>query len=172
MVAPAWQWFQLAARVPHRTMTMMGQRQGALRGLGRAGVDFVVQRQALRCCNMRSVLHKASSRLDWMAGSGPWPATAPRGQQTRRQRPRYKHRPVAARQQQRTTQVLFHHRPQDEAQQQGCRFAAEFDEQVADEAEQAHQPDVEGGVVGGVRPTAQTARWTGNSQRYGTDRAV
>ena len=50
---------------------------------------------------------------------------------------------VALREQQRAAQELLHHRAEDEAEQQRRRLAVELAEDVAEEAEQRHQVDVE-----------------------------
>src|SRR3546814_16971011 len=50
----------------------------------------------------------------------------------------------------RSAQVLLHHRPQNEAKQQGCRFAAELVEEKAQPRKQPGQDNVEDSVVDAV----------------------
>jgi hypothetical protein len=61
---------------------------------------------------------------------------------------------VAARQDQRTAQMLLHHRPEHEAEDQGSRLTVELQEQIAERPEQRRETDFESGTVERVHPDA------------------
>src|SRR3954468_10650921 len=92
-----------------------------------------------------------------------------RNQKAERNRPVQKYERITARQQQCAAQVLLHHRPQHETEQQRRRLALQLHEHDAEETEECGLHDVEARIVDGVyaNRTEQQDRRIQHSIRHG-----
>ena len=58
---------------------------------------------------------------------------------------------TAAREQQRASQILFHHRPENEAENERRCLASKLDKEVAEKPEDNRHPDIEDVVIDRIR---------------------